>query len=278
MKTFSLISSFPGISIFNEQDRADGSASTVLKVDSNVSPGTYFVTIKATDENEDSATFQVKVTVKPSPLQLLIRGASDSPNIFVTVGREKQILFSATGGQGRKTFSSDSVNRGITIDANSGMLTVSNSVGQGIYPINVSVSDENSESSKLPIKITVNPPLALSSGPLEVINSQGVSKKVQYFASGGSGDKTFALESEIAGVSIDSSTGILTISPKIAVGTYKNRVIVTDESGAESQRPLSIRILKSNLGPTKKIQCIKGNEKLTVIGRNPRCPEGYKKK
>ena len=66
-----------------------------------------------------------------------------------------------------------------------------------------------------------------------------------FTASGGTSPYVFSLSPAITGVSINSSSGVVTTSPGLAVGTYSTFVVATDAASRTGQAAISITISKS---------------------------------
>ena len=66
-----------------------------------------------------------------------------------------------------------------------------------------------------------------------------------FTASGGTSPYVFSLSPAITGVSINSSSGVVTTSPSLAVGTYSTFVVATDAASRTGQTAISITISKS---------------------------------
>ncbi len=73
--------------------------------------------------------------------------------------------------------------------------------------------------------------------------SSSANYEAGYTASGTNGSNTFRLSPLYEGLSINSSTGILTVSEAMPVGTYSTSVTVTDTNGVSGSKSVTVEVL-----------------------------------
>ena len=90
------------------------------------------------------------------------------------------------------------------------------------------------------ITIVVNAALTIS-GTNQIFATNGRSFSTSYTASGGTGNKTWAISGLNPKISIDAN-GILTIASDLTVGIYYETVTVTDEKSVQVIKSVTIQI------------------------------------
>ena len=73
--------------------------------------------------------------------------------------------------------------------------------------------------------------------------SSSTTYEAAYTASGTNGSNTFRLSPLYEGLSINSSTGVVTVSEALPVGTYTTNVTVTDTNGVSGSRSVTVQVI-----------------------------------
>ena len=101
--------------------------------------------------------------------------------------------------------------------------------------------------------LTVNDLMVVSYGATSIASSYGTtSSSSAPSLTGGTSTKTWAITQTIdsrplAGITIDSSTGVITVADSLSAGTYEMTVSVTDSTGSVTTRTLSIVVQKKSI-------------------------------
>lgn len=156
----------------------------------------------------------------------------DNISVYQGVGGSLQVTVS--GADGSEVFSLlDTVPAGVSIDAMTGLMTIDSSVGAGIYVFTVYVeSNSGNVYEYFRLAVRERTPSITSADNFSVVH--GASGTFAVTASGIS-PITFSLSGNPAEVTIDANTGIMTIAPTLAVGTYPMGIIATNGSGTDTQ-------------------------------------------
>jgi len=92
--------------------------------------------------------------------------------------------------------------------------------------------------------VTVNAPLAITSGG-NLTTTYGVAASVTFSSTNGTGAKTFTIrrtsdDGQQAGITINSSTGVITVDTTLVPSTYGMTVTVTDATNATSSTTMNV--------------------------------------
>jgi hypothetical protein len=207
----------------------------VVTSDSSVVAGVYPETITVTDSV--GATTSVLMTVLVNG-PLVISGGQ--VYMFTTHGLlETSTAFTKAGGTTPWTFTiSPSVN-GITIDSQTGIITVAAITAKGDYFETVTVTDSVNATSSAQIEINVNDSITVSAGVSTIHTTHGIAMYggAAFTAVGGTktsngrdatGTLVFSLNPVVAGISIDSVSGIVYVDSSTAAGVYAELVTAKD--------------------------------------------------
>jgi hypothetical protein len=133
-----------------------------ISVGTNVSAGTYFETITATDTLGAETSTVIAITVNGSPT------VSGATNLVTTFGVAfTSPVFTAVSGNGTYTFTlvSNPINAGITLSSSingQARVSVGSTVTAGTYNETLTVTDGLGATGRMNFTIKVNAPVALS--------------------------------------------------------------------------------------------------------------------
>jgi hypothetical protein len=86
-----------------------------------------------------------------------------------------------------------------------------------------------------------------------------------FFASGTNGTNTFHISPLREGFSIDSSTGVITVSENISIGTYTETVTVVDSAGVSAAKSMTIQVVADS-SETDTALSFDGTQALSTTG------------
>jgi len=202
-------------------------------------PNTYSFTITATDTvgatgaQAYTVTINSAVTVNPTTLS---NWTARTPGYSQTV--------SAGGGTGGDTFSvtAGSLPTGLSLNGSTGVLSGTPTVAN-TFSFTITAADTLGATGARPYTVTINPAISVnpSSLPNWTVNTSGYSQTVS--ASGATGVATFSVTagSLPAGLSLNSSTGVLSGTPTVA-NTFIFTITATYSVGASGSQAYTLTI------------------------------------
>jgi hypothetical protein len=206
------------------------------------SSNTYTVTATAKDSNgitaSNAASIQINatlaVTCLPNPLPAASLGETYAG-----------ATCTASGGVGTYTYSaSTAFPSGININSSSGAVSGTPTVSGGFSPV-VKVTDSNGGTFTQSLSLTVNGALSITaSGTLPQATVGVAYSGSPATATGGSGGIAWSATSLPPGLTINSSTGVISGTPTSNSGSpYSVTVTVTDGAGSSASVPLSLIVV-----------------------------------
>ncbi|GEM_PF-742544 len=161
---------------------------------------------------------------------------TSADNASVTSGSVSTFQVTSTG-DGTITYTLTGAPTGVSIDSSTGLITVAGTVAAGSYPFTVTASNgKPEEDATQAFTLAVNEP----SGPPEFTSfpstsvTSGEGGTYQVSVTGG-GTITYSLAGAPTGVSIDASTGVITVADTVAAGNYPFTVKASNNEGEDTQ-------------------------------------------
>ncbi len=209
------------------------------------SAGTATFTAQVTDGAAVKATQALVLVVAPAPITITTGSLPAA-----TMGSAYSQTLAATGGTGGNSWSlsTGTLPQGLTLSAAGTISGTPTAIGSASFT--VKVTDSSGTNATKPLSITVNPaPLSITTNSLPN-GTAGVSYTQTLAAAGGAGGNTWSLASGTLpqGLAL-SGTGSISGTPT-APGTGSFTVKVTDSSGVNATKPLSITVNPAPLSIT----------------------------
>jgi hypothetical protein len=210
-KTFSLSNPTAGISIDTSTvNTVRLNTASTLTATSTTSARTIAQVITATDTNGVAAATPVYVTTVVNP-KIIVTDLTPG-TLSTTFGRIAYDTFTATQGTETKTFtvSSASFSSAFVMtnpSTNTGLLTVSNNLPAGTYPVTITATDSVGAVTTLALSVVVNPVPTIAGATgntLSTTVSRAATLRINVI--GGSGTRTISWTSPNDGITIDAST------------------------------------------------------------------------
>jgi hypothetical protein len=201
--------------------------------------GAYTFTISVTDSTGTIGLRTYSFTVNIPPLVI----TTDSPVFNGTVGLFYSQTFLASGGipPYRWAILNGDVPAGLAFDVNSGALTGTPSV-TGTFSLTLQVTDTQAVKTSKTFQLTVDLPRLTIVTPSPLPNGlAGDGYSLKFSAGGGSAPYTWSLSGSASGLSLDSSTGVLSGTPSDP-GTFSFMIQVKDASGASTNKAFTLFI------------------------------------
>jgi hypothetical protein len=185
-KTFALSGATSGFTLTSGVNQA------TLKVLSTANPGTYNLTVAATDSLGATATLPITVVVSPPPTLLGVSRIELSQGVGFT-----SPIYSISGGTSplSMTITNSPINSRITltgVTSTGGYILVESSTATGTFLSTIRVTDARGSFSEMVVTIVVNTPVTLS-GSLSITKTYGNSVSSGYSTNGtGTGPFSFS--------------------------------------------------------------------------------------
>ena len=184
------------------------SASGVLSVRANSVQGLHTLSVQVADEHNNTA--EATATVAVSAVLVL----ADALRLSAVVAIAEELhTFAASGGVGVATYTIVAGNDYFTIDAQSGVLSVSGNSAVGIYTLSVAAVDMDGNRKEAVAVVEIEPVLSLATPPLDALARLSVAVAVHTFVpSHGRGKKRYTIivdESGYFAIDADSGSAVI---------------------------------------------------------------------
>ena len=210
-------------------------SSGALSAYDNAAVGGYTLTVRVEDEEGSHAETIINIEIRSIAL-------ADAPPLSVIVGAEAVSLhvFTAIYGVGKSTYNLVDDSGYFTLGDESGVLSLTANVAEGVYTLSVLVSDENNNQATA-VATVVARVLSLADAPLlEALAGLSVTVALHTFAAGGIGSKRYTIiaGNEAGYFALDADSGELSLPSNSAMrpGAYTLRVEVEVPGSLSPQR------------------------------------------
>ncbi len=211
--------------------------------------GNYDLIFQVTDADLKSTTRTLTiVVVDPATAIMTISTPIPLPSAYVGTMYNKQ--FALTGGTGpfSWTISTGALPAGLTINSLTGLIT-GIPVATGSSSFIVKVSDSTGQTLTHSTAISVNEQLKIQTSSLPILGA-GIVYSQPVVASGGTAPYTWAVTNGLPeGLTINSTTGVISGTTNVQVGNYDLSVQVTD-----SQKQAAVAIITLAVSSTDKLK------------------------
>ena len=210
-------------------------SSGALSADDNAAVGGYTLTVRVEDEEGSHAETIINIEIRSIAL-------ADAPPLSVIVGAEAVSLhvFTAIYGVGKSTYNLVDDSGYFTLGDESGVLSLTANVAEGVYTLSVEVSDENNNQATAVATVEARA-LSLADAPLlEALAGLSVTVALHTFAAGGIGSKRYTIiaGNEAGYFALGADSGELSLPSNSAMrpGAYTLRVEVEVPGSLSPQR------------------------------------------
>ena len=216
-------------------------ASGVLSLSVNAELGSHTLTVQVMDERDNTAETVVTVGVSAA----LVLADAPSFTVIASVGMSLH-MFIASGGIGTPTYTIVAGNEGkdFTLNATSGVLSLSVNATLGSHTLTVQVMDGRDNTAETVVTVEVSAALALAAAPsFTVIASVGMSLHM-FIASGGIGTPTYTIVAGNEGrdFTLNAASGVLSLSVNAEVGRHTLTVQVMDERDNTAETVVTVGV------------------------------------
>ena len=217
--------------------RIDGAG--VLLADGDAQGGVYALTVRVEDEEGSHAESIVNIDLR-------VLSLADAPPLFVIAGLSVAVsLHAFTVSHGVGTYIYDLVGDEsgyFTLDAASGVLSVTANVAVGVYTVSVEVSDDSSKVATAVVTVEAVPMLSLADAPLLSVVAGKALELHTFIAVGGIKAKTYNLVDAAGYFTLGASSGILSAQMVSEVGIYTVSVEVSDSVGNQATAQATVGV------------------------------------
>ena len=217
--------------------RIDGAG--VLLADGDAQGGVYALTVRVEDEEGSHAESIVNIDLR-------VLSLADAPPLFVIAGLSVAVsLHAFTVSHGVGTYIYDLVGDEsgyFTLDAASGVLSVSANVAVGVYTVSVEVGDDSSKMATAVVTVEAVPMLSLADAPLLSVVAGKALELHTFIAAGGIKAKTYNLVDAAGYFTLGASSGILSAQAVSEVGIYTVSVEVSDSVGNQATAQATVGV------------------------------------
>ena len=234
--TYNLSSTLPaGLSFNTSTGQITGTPTAVA------STASYTVTV--TDTNGGTAAQSFSLTVNSA-----VVATQAVATTILTAGNAGTSFTPVTGSGGTSPLSyavSPGLPAGLSMNSGTGLITGIPTTASGAAPYTVTVTDANATSATATFSLTVSPAVvtmqAIATSALTLGNSGTSFTPVT--ATGGTGTLTFAISPGLpAGLSFDTTSGLITGTPTATSGTTTHTVSATDANNEKSSKTFSLTV------------------------------------
>ena len=207
-----------------------GADSGVLSLSANAEAGRHTLTVQVMDARDNTAQAVVMVEVSA------VLALAEAPSFTVIISAALSLhTFIASGGIGTPTYEIVSGNEkgGFTLNAASGVLSLSAGAELGAYVLKVRATDEHHNTAEALVTVEVSAALSLADVP-SLGGAQGTTVSLHTFAAeGGIGARAYTLLTDNVEdyFSLDAASGVLSLLAAAPVGIYTLSVRVIDDRG-----------------------------------------------
>jgi len=227
--TYSLAGVPAGVSI--------GAFTGVMTIEGSLDAGSYEFTVFASNGVSPDATQEFTLTVTKAP-------EITSANIVSVVNGIGGSFTVIATGYPAATYSLTDEPLGVSIDSSTGVIMISGSLAAGSYEFTVTASNGVSPNATQTFTLTVTPapvaPTITSLNNTSVVSGIGGTFNV---TATGDATITYSLTGAPAGVSINSSTGAMTIAPSVVVSTHTFTVTASNGVSPNATQEFTLTVV-----------------------------------
>ena len=232
--TYSLTPEIEGFNIVKNSN-GDG----VLSTDNQVQAGAYTLTVRVDDEEGGRAETIINIEMRFLAL-------ADAPPLFAVAGLAESVslhAFTAIYPIGASTYNLVDDSGYFTLDAASGVLSVSANVSVGVYTLSVVVSDDSGNEVTAVATVEAVPMLSLADAPLLSVVAGKALELHTFIAAGGIKAKTYNLVDAAGYFTLGASSGVLSAQAFSEVGIYTVSVEVSDSVGNQATAQATVGVI-----------------------------------
>ena len=202
-------------------------ASGVLSLQADAAVGSHTLTVEVMDARDN--TVQAVATVEVSAALAL--AAAPSFTVIASVGMSLH-MFIASGGIGTPTYTILAGNEGrdFTLNAASGVLSLSVNAEVGSHTLTVQVLDARNNTAQAAVMVGVSAVLALADAPPFTVVISAAMSLHTFIASGGIGTPTYTIlaGNEKGGFTLNAASGVLSLQADAEPDNYVLRIQAMD--------------------------------------------------
>ncbi|GGH67437.1 hypothetical protein GCM10011379_22720 [Filimonas zeae] len=213
----------------------------------NLAAGFYTVTVRATN-NKGSITTTYTLNIKPTAPELPVYTPPSKGAITGTAGASEAPVVSNWNGETGTFELSGTYPAAITLDPATGIVSWSNTLAVGTYAVKVRAKNSIGSSAEGTFTININASAPTEfyyndNGETAIFTEAGNSRNPVVSLGGGSGTYTIETPAVSPEISINSTTGVISWTGSLAIGSYPFTVKVTNGVGSLTT-PFTLNVVK----------------------------------
>jgi hypothetical protein len=164
-----------------------------------------------------------------------------------------------SGGSGELVYSLITSNDSIAVNPSTGQISVTNQIEVGTYLVTLIATDEFLERGSVQISITINPLMTFTPQDSIVTTSGLAVTSSPITVTGGTQPRIFTITG--TNLSINQTSGAITVNANKVAGTYIETITVTDSVGAVTEETITIQV-------NGELTIAQGSNITTTVGRS----------
>jgi len=200
--------------------------------------------VQAVPSIDFSTDFSISVGAAQEPPQI-----TSANNTRVNYGQGGTFQVAATGNPQNFTFALNNAPAGVTIDSNSGLMTITTAVAPGSHTFGITVSNGVNPNATMPgftLIVDGAAPVITSAGSFEM--QAGTAGTFQVTATGAPAPQ-FGLNGAPTGVTIDLVSGAITIAATVPHGTHNFSITAQNGTNPNASQQFTLTLTQQLIAP-----------------------------
>jgi len=217
----------------------------LISIAATTAVGNHTFTIRASNAAPTATTMNFTLRVNAATVAPSITSASSTT---VTSGTASTFQVVATGTTPISYSLTGTVPNGVTINSNTGLISIAATTAVGNHTFTIRASNAASTAATMRFTLTVNvPPSITSANSMAVVS--GTASAFTVTASG-TAPISYSLTGAPAGVTINSSTGVISIAATTAVGSHTFTITASNNASPAATMKFTLTVNAAPVPPS----------------------------